>query len=119
MNPVLNAIDFSGKSLANLVHLWAKCQLFIIFYYTGCKYCVLKNKLLLLIIYSYLRHKRMAQIAGGRIKNDNGAIIRISGRLSSFNGAFIFGCFGICGKLFLRVPVTCGDRHMSGAWIYH
>lgn len=43
----------------------------------------------------------MAHITGGRIKNDNDAVIRISGHLLSVSGALIFGCFGIFGKLFL------------------
>ena len=42
----------------------------------------------------------MAQIAGGRIKNENDAMTRISGHLSSVSGAVVFGCFGIFGKLF-------------------
>lgn len=47
MNLILNAIDFSGKSLANLVHFQAKCPFFIVFYDMKCKYCVLRKKFLL------------------------------------------------------------------------
>lgn len=47
MNLILNAVDFSGKSLANLVHFQAKCPFFIVFYDMKCKYCVLRKKFLL------------------------------------------------------------------------
>lgn len=63
------------------------------------------SKLLFLIIYSYLWHK----LLGGRIHNDNDAIMRISGHLSSVGGVLVFGCSGILGKLFLWVPIKCGS----------
>ena len=56
---------------------------------------------------------------GGRIKNDDDAIIRISGPLSNVGGTLIFGCFGMFGASFLWEPTKCGGRRRSDAWVYH